>query len=112
MEKILKIEEKINDVRNLFRLKKENEAIKDIVINFISSKDNDEGRVMHSKINNKKIKINDNTDKVIEKLFKSLLNDIHWKKLCFTQFSARMAAWLLLTFFMYQLKSIHFIMTY
>ena len=45
-----------------------------ILINFVSSKDNDEDRVMHSKSDNKEIKINDKADEVIEKLFKSLLN--------------------------------------
>ena len=29
------------------------------------------------------------------------VNDTFWEKLCFTQFSTRMAAWLLLTFFMF-----------
>ena len=37
-----------------------------IATNFISSKDNDEERVMHSKSNNKAIKINDNPEEVIE----------------------------------------------
>ena len=40
-----------------------------IAINFISSKDNDEERVMYLKNDNKKIKINDKADEVIEKLF-------------------------------------------
>ena len=42
-------------------------------------------------------------------------NDAHREKLCFTQFSIRIAAWLLLTFFIYlhdQLTPIHFIITY
>ena len=37
-----------------------------IATNFISSKDNDEERVMHSKNNNKAIKINDEPEEVIE----------------------------------------------
>ena len=45
-----------------------------IAINFISSKDNDEEGVMHSKSDNKEIIINDKADEVIGKLFKSLLN--------------------------------------
>ena len=45
-----------------------------IAINFISSKDNDEEGVMHSKSDNKEIIINDKADEVTGKLFKSLLN--------------------------------------
>ena len=46
-----------------------------IAINFTSSKENDEDRVIHSKSDNKEIMINDKADdKVTEKLFKSLLN--------------------------------------
>ena len=42
---------------------------------FISSKgDNDEQRVMHSESDNIEIMINDEADKVIEELFKSLQN--------------------------------------
>ena len=37
-----------------------------ITIKFIPSKDNDEERVMHSKSDNKEIKINDKADEVIE----------------------------------------------
>ena len=43
-------------------------------MDFISSKDNDEERVMHSKSDNKEIMINDTVDEVIEKRFKSLLS--------------------------------------
>ena len=46
-----------------------------IAINFTSSKENNEDRVIHSKSDNKEIMINDKADdKVTEKLFKSLLN--------------------------------------
>ena len=45
-----------------------------IAINFISLKDNDEERAIHSKNDNKEIMINGKAVKVIEKLFKSLLN--------------------------------------
>ena len=46
-----------------------------IAINFTSSKENDEDRVIHSKSDNKEIMINDKADdKVTENLFKSLLN--------------------------------------
>ena len=44
-----------------------------------------------------------------------LVNDTHRKKLCITQFSTRMAAWRLLTFFIClhnQLNSIHSLITY
>ena len=45
-----------------------------ISINFISSKDNDEERVMHSKSDNKEMMINDKKDEVIEEIFQSLLS--------------------------------------
>ena len=45
-----------------------------IAINFISSKNNDEEPVMHSKSDNIKIMIKDKTNEVIEKLFDLLLN--------------------------------------
>ena len=45
-----------------------------IAINFISSKDNDEERIMHSKSDNKEIMINEKADKIIKNVFKSLLN--------------------------------------
>ena len=45
-----------------------------ISINFISSKDNDEERVMHSKSDNKEMMINDKKDEVIEEIFRSLLS--------------------------------------
>ena len=40
----------------------------------MSFKDNDEDRVMHSKSDNIEIVINDEADKIIEKLFLSLLS--------------------------------------
>ena len=43
-------------------------------INVISTRDNNEERVMNSKSDIKEITINEKTDKVIEKRFKSLLN--------------------------------------
>ena len=42
--------------------------------NFISSLDNDEDRVMHSKIDNIEIMINDETDEIIKELFDSFKN--------------------------------------
>ena len=45
-----------------------------IAINFISSKDNDEECIMHSKRDNTKIMINHKADEVIEKFFESPLN--------------------------------------
>ena len=42
--------------------------------NFISSLDNDEERVMHSKSDNIEIMINDETDEITEKLYDSLKN--------------------------------------
>ena len=48
-----------------------------IAINFISSKYNDEERVIHSKTDNIKFMIYDKADKVIEELFQSLLSRYH-----------------------------------
>ena len=45
-----------------------------IVINFVSSKDNDEERAMHSKSDNIEFMIYDNADKDTKDLFESLLN--------------------------------------
>ena len=42
--------------------------------NFISSKDDDEECVMHSKSDKMQIMINDKADEVIEKCFESLFN--------------------------------------
>ena len=44
-----------------------------MAINFISSKDSDETRTMHTKSNNVEIIIGSETDKIIEDLFKSFL---------------------------------------
>ena len=43
-----------------------------IAINFVSSIDNDEERVMHSKSDDTQIMINDEAEEVIKKLFDSL----------------------------------------
>ena len=48
-----------------------------IAINFISSKYNDEERVIHSKTDNIKFMIYDKADKVIGELFQSLLSRYH-----------------------------------
>ena len=45
-----------------------------IAINFISSKDTDEERVMHLKSGNKEIMINDEADEIIEELLQLLLS--------------------------------------
>ena len=52
-----------------------------VTINLISFKDNNEGRVTHSKSDNIKIIINDKADKGIEELFDSLIENIKldWK---------------------------------
>ena len=44
-----------------------------IAINFLSSKDNNEKRNMHSKSNNKKVMIGNETNEIIQELFDSLL---------------------------------------
>ena len=45
-----------------------------ITIDFISSKDDDEQHVMHSKSDNIEIRISDDADEVIKKRFDSLKN--------------------------------------
>ena len=44
-------------------------------INFISSKDSDETRNMHTKSNNIEIMMGSETDEIIDELFKSLLQN-------------------------------------
>ena len=44
-----------------------------MAINFISSKDSDETRIMHTKSNNVEIMIGSETDEIIENLFQSFL---------------------------------------
>ena len=44
-----------------------------MAINFISSKDSDETRTMHTKSNNVEIMVGSETDEIIEGLFKSFL---------------------------------------
>ena len=79
--KTLSVEEYLNQIRS--NLKDELNDIKKsdtlkiqlaIAVNFISSKDIDEEDVIHAKSDNKEIKMNDKADKVIQKLFKTLLN--------------------------------------
>ena len=63
----------LKDINNL----KKSETCKiqlTIAINFISSKDNDEEHVMHSKSDNIEIMINDEADEIIKELFDSLEN--------------------------------------
>ena len=47
-----------------------------ITINFISSKDIDEERVMHLKSDNMEIMVNNETDEVLEKFFNHFFLDI------------------------------------
>ena len=44
-----------------------------MIISFISSKDSDEIRTMHTKINNTKILMGNEIDEIIQELFESLL---------------------------------------
>ena len=73
VEKYLnKIKPYLKYITNNFK-KSDTQKIKlRIASNFISSKDNDEERVMHSKSDNIEIMINDEADEVTKKLFKSL----------------------------------------
>ena len=80
--KTLSVEECFNKVR--LNLKDKNSLKKSdmwkiqltIAINFISSKDNDEERLMRSKSDNIEILINDEADKVIKELLNRSKNDI------------------------------------
>ena len=77
--KILSAEEYLNKIRSYLKdiinnLKKSDTWKIQLTIanNFISSIDNDEERVMHSKSDNIEIMINDEADEVIKELFDSL----------------------------------------
>ena len=79
--KTLSVEENLNKIRPYLKYIRNNLKKSDtlkiqltIATDFISSEDNDEERVMHSKSDNIKIMINDKADEVIEELFKSLRN--------------------------------------
>ena len=78
--KTLSIEKILNKIRPYLKdmindLKKPDTCkIRLSLINFVSSKDNLLERVMHSRSGNIEFIIYDNADKVIEELFKSLLN--------------------------------------
>ena len=76
---MLSVEEYLNKIRPYLKnivnnLKKSNTEKIQLAIknNFISSIDNDEECVMHSKSDNIEIMINDEADKVIKELFDSL----------------------------------------
>ena len=79
--KTISVEEYLNKIRPYLKdiinnLKKSDTwKIKlTITITFISSRDNDEGCVMHSKSDNIEIMINDKASEVIEELFQSFLS--------------------------------------
>ena len=48
-----------------------------MAINFVSSKDTDEARAMHSESDNMKIMINDEADELIKEHFESLFSRYH-----------------------------------
>ena len=79
--KTLSVEEYLNKIRPYLKdiisnLKKSDiwKIRLTIASNLISSLDNDEEHVMHSRIDNVEIMINDNADEVMEKRFDSLKN--------------------------------------
>ena len=79
--KTLSVEEYLNKIRPYFKdiinnLKKSDtwKIQLTIAINFISSIDNDEGRLMHSKSDNIEIIINDEENEIIKELFDSIKN--------------------------------------
>ena len=87
INKTLSVEEYLNNIRPYLRdinnLQKSDTCEIQLIkaINFISAKDNDEERVIHSKIDNIEIMINHKADKVMEELFNHLLRDtkLDWK---------------------------------
>ena len=70
---LFKIRPQLKDIINKLNKSDTRKILLAITIN-LSSKDNDEERVMHSKSDNKNFMIHDNADEVIEELFESLLN--------------------------------------
>ena len=79
--KTLSVEEYLNKIRpylkdfiNNFKKSDTWNIQSRIAVNFISSRNNDEERVMHSKSDNIQIMKNDKADEVIEKRFESLFN--------------------------------------
>ena len=52
-----------------------------IAINFISSKDAEEGRVIHSKSDNEKFMIYDNANDIVDKRFKSLISRYQFRNI-------------------------------
>ena len=68
----------IKDIKNIFRLKISGtrKIQLTISISFISSRDNDEEPVIHSKRDSIEIIINDGEDEVIKEVFKSLKKQI------------------------------------
>ena len=64
----------LSDVMNNHKTQGEQKIHVIIAINFVSSKDSDETKTMHSKCDNIEIMIGSETDEIIEELFKSLLH--------------------------------------
>ena len=81
INKTVSVEEYLNKIRPYLRYiinnLKKYDTLKTQLTNpnnFISSLDNDENRVMHSKSDNTEIMINDEEDEIIEQLFDSVKN--------------------------------------
>ena len=73
-EYLTKIRPCLKDIINNFKKSNTWKIQLAIAINFISSKDNDQERVMQSKSDNREFMIYDNADEVIEELFEPLIN--------------------------------------
>ena len=67
----------LSDMINDHKTRREWKIQLTMSINFISSKDSDETRNLHTKSNNIEIMMGDETDEIIEKLFGSLLENYH-----------------------------------
>ena len=76
-EYLQKIRPYLKDITNNLKKSDSRKTQLTIANKFISSIDNDEEQVMHSKCDNIEIMINDEADEVIKKLFDSLKNRYH-----------------------------------
>ena len=67
----------LRDIINNHKTRREWKIQLTMSINFISSKDSNETRTMHTKSHNIEIKMGSETDKIIKELFESFLPNYH-----------------------------------
>ena len=73
-ENLNKVRPYLKDIINNLKISKTWKNQLTVAFNFMSSKDNDEERAIHSTSGNIELMIYDNTNEVIKELFESLLN--------------------------------------